>query len=184
MFVLAKSAIEPLDSVYISGQVVSPGKFPLTEGMHVLDLVLSAGGATRQAYLKEAEITRYHVVDGEKREVEHFQVNLAAALAGGESANVLLQPYDVLNIRTLSNWRNVERSIARLRAARALTPRRLARLRLSRLRQLVRSSGYFRQKAARVQGFARWFLARWAGSAARMFRAPLWALRAGLRDAR
>jgi len=108
VFVLARSAIEPLDSVHITGQVVNPGTFPLTRGMHVVDLLLSAGGATEQAYMKSAEVTRYRVVDGETRESEHLLVNLAAALAGDQQANILLQPYDVLTIRTLSNWRTME----------------------------------------------------------------------------
>jgi len=57
------------------------------------------------AYLKSAEITRYSVENGKKRVSEHFIVNLETALGGDAQANVLLQPYDVLNIRRVSNWR-------------------------------------------------------------------------------
>ncbi|MDX8406242.1 MAG: SLBB domain-containing protein [Mariprofundus sp.] len=108
VFVLAKSAIEPIASVSIGGEVVSPGDFPLAGAMRVVDLLLSAGGATERAYLKGAEITRYQVVDGEKRESEHIQLDIGAAIAGDLSANLLLQPYDVVTIRQLSNWRTVE----------------------------------------------------------------------------
>jgi len=108
VFVLSKSAIEPLDSVHVSGEVVSSGDFPLTAGMRVVDLLLSAGGVTERAYLKVAEITRYQVINGEKREADHIQIDLAAALAGNADANVLLQPFDVLTVRRLSNWRSVE----------------------------------------------------------------------------
>jgi len=108
IFVLSKSSIKPLESVNIRGEVVHSGKFPLTKGMHVVDLLLSAGGVTERAYLKLAEITRYQVVGGEKREAKHFQIDLAAALAGNADANVLLKPFDVVTIRRLSNWRSVE----------------------------------------------------------------------------
>jgi len=94
--------------VSIMGQVMHPGVFPITEKMRVVDLLLAAGGVTDQAYLKEAEVTRYRVVDGEKREVAHLPVNLKTALAGDEAANMVLQRYDVLTVRQLSNWRQVE----------------------------------------------------------------------------
>jgi len=96
------------DQVSISGEVKNRNSYDWVEGMHVSDLVFAAGGVTEQAYLKEAEITRYQVMNGEKRVSEHLAVNLKAALAGDTSANVLLQPYDVLTVRQLSNWRAVE----------------------------------------------------------------------------
>jgi polysaccharide biosynthesis/export protein len=42
---------------------------------------------------------------------DHFTVNLAAALSGDAQANVLLQPYDVLNISRVSNWRPAEQVV-------------------------------------------------------------------------
>ncbi len=74
-------------------------------------------------------------------------------------------------------WSNVERAIGQLKRARALSARKLARLRPSVLQRLVRSSGYFRQKAAVLQGFSQWYLSRYRGSHRVMFRAPLGALR-------
>jgi len=108
VFVLSRAAISPLKQVSVSGEVVSPGSYPLTQGMHVADLLLAAGGPTERAYLKQAEITRYRVEHGEKRAVEHFDVDLAAALAGDARANVRLMPDDVLAVRRISNWREAE----------------------------------------------------------------------------
>jgi len=108
VFVLARSAIHPLESVHVGGEVVSPGSAPLARGMRVTDLLLVAGGVTKQAYLREAEITRYRVIDGTERKSEHIQVDLNAALAGDKAANILLQPYDVLMVRRMSNWREIE----------------------------------------------------------------------------
>lgn len=74
-------------------------------------------------------------------------------------------------------WGNVERAIAQLRAARMLSPRTLARRRSTAVQRLIRPSGYFRQKTAALQGFSRWYLARYQGSARAMFRTPAGRLR-------
>ncbi|MBI4354674.1 MAG: endonuclease III domain-containing protein [Candidatus Omnitrophica bacterium] len=74
-------------------------------------------------------------------------------------------------------WSNVEQAIGQLTRARALSPKALARARPTRLQRLIRSSGYFRQKAAVVQGFSRWYLSRYRGSPRMMFRVPLETLR-------
>lgn len=78
-----------------------------------------------------------------------------------------------------TSWANVERAISNLRRARALSPRTIARMRLDRLARLVRPSGYYNQKAARLRGFVRWMLAR-HGSVAEMERARPGRLRAEL----
>jgi endonuclease-3 related protein len=76
-----------------------------------------------------------------------------------------------------TNWRNVEQAIARLRRAKRLIPRRLMGWRRSRLEQALRPTGYFRQKAARLAGFARWYVATSGGDASRLFRTPWRTLR-------
>src|SRR4029077_3968254 len=50
-------------------------------------------------------------------------------------------------------WTNVERALAQLRAAELLSIEGIRRVRLSRLERLIRSSGYFRQKARRLKTF-------------------------------
>lgn len=77
-------------------------------------------------------------------------------------------------------WRNVERAIANLRAARALTPAAMARLGPEALAALIRPAGYFRVKAARLGHLLRHLRERHGGSVARMLRAPLGPLRAEL----
>ncbi len=71
-----------------------------------------------------------------------------------------------------TNWRNVEQAIARLKRTRLLQPRRIAAASRRTLAQAIRPAGYFRQKAGRLAGFARWYLARYGGRPARMFRTP------------
>jgi endonuclease-3 related protein len=52
-----------------------------------------------------------------------------------------------------TNWTNVERAIANLRAAAALEPARLLHLGEAELAQLIRPAGYFNVKARRLRAF-------------------------------
>lgn len=96
------------ESVSVSGEVHRPASVELSQGMRVADLVFAGGNVTEMAYLAKGEITRYQVVNGERRESEHFEIDLLAALGGDEKANILLQPYDSLMVRRLSGWRNAQ----------------------------------------------------------------------------
>ncbi len=72
-------------------------------------------------------------------------------------------------------WRNVERAIQNLKTRGWLSPEALARAPRKDLETLLRPSGYFRQKAERVQRFARWWLAQ--GGEAILRQKPLESLR-------
>lgn len=74
-------------------------------------------------------------------------------------------------------WGNVERAIDNLRQARLLTPRALERVPRPRLARLIRSSGYFRQKAKKLKAFVLFLRKNYSGSLARMFRRPTAELR-------
>src|SRR5437660_12392366 len=50
-------------------------------------------------------------------------------------------------------WINVERALANLRNAGALSVDALRRIRITKLERLIRPSGYFRQKAKRLKTF-------------------------------
>jgi endonuclease-3 related protein len=52
-----------------------------------------------------------------------------------------------------TNWGNVERALARLKAARVLEPRRLYDVPQAELAQLIRPAGYFNIKARRLRAF-------------------------------
>src|SRR5262249_27014410 len=79
-----------------------------------------------------------------------------------------------------TNWSNVEKAVANLRRARALNLKALRALPLGKLEELVRPSGYFRQKAARLKGFIAFLDERYSGSLDRMFAQPTGKLRAEL----
>src|SRR5450432_4175434 len=76
-----------------------------------------------------------------------------------------------------TSWTNVELAMKKLRAARVLTVAGIRETPLPKLEKLVRSSGYFRQKARRLKTFVDFLDRNYAGSLTKMFRRPTSALR-------
>jgi protein involved in polysaccharide export with SLBB domain len=99
---------EPLPIVRVDGEVRAAGEYPLEPGMRVSDLLRAGGGLSDAAYVIEAELTRYAVVNGEYRETELVAVDLAALRTGDSGANLVLAPYDYLSIKEVSRWRGQE----------------------------------------------------------------------------
>ena len=79
-----------------------------------------------------------------------------------------------------TSWTNVERALASLRAAGRLSVAGIRETPLPKLEQLIRSSGYFRQKAQRLKNFVAFLDDRHAGSLERMFAIPTKQLRTEL----
>ncbi len=79
-----------------------------------------------------------------------------------------------------TNWQNVEKAIANLKAEKALTPQSINAMQETELAELIRPSGYFNIKAGRLKAFIAYFLDRYGGSIARMKRADCEGLRAEL----
>jgi endonuclease-3 related protein len=79
-----------------------------------------------------------------------------------------------------TNWTNVEKAMGNLRRARVLSIKALRELPLEQLQQLIRPSGYFRQKAEKLKTFIRFLDANYSGSLDPMFSQPTEKLRAEL----
>ena len=79
-------------------------------------------------------------------------------------------------------WTNVERAIANLRAADALTPAGLRRLAAGQLEALIRPSGFFNQKTARIRALVAYLDNHWQGDLLRLLARPLAEARAALLD--
>jgi endonuclease-3 related protein len=77
-------------------------------------------------------------------------------------------------------WKNVEKAIARLKAARSLSVRALGKMTHARLAKLIRSAGYFNVKALRLKNFIAHVEAHHGGSLEAMLGQPAEALRAEL----
>jgi endonuclease III related protein len=74
-------------------------------------------------------------------------------------------------------WTNVELSLRRLRREGMLSLDRMREASQSRLESLIRSAGYFRQKARRLKRFVAFLDERYNGSLSRMFAQPTEKLR-------
>ena len=79
-----------------------------------------------------------------------------------------------------TNWTNVERAIANLKAADVLEPRRLLALPPARLAELIRPAGYFNVKARRLRAFLDVLVREFDGDLARLLSGPLATARARL----
>jgi protein involved in polysaccharide export with SLBB domain len=101
--------VEPA-TVYIKGEVAKPGRYPLTSNMHVEDLIGVAGGLKRSADSSRADLTSYAVGDTQHAATQSQTVELSAALAGDEPANVALRDGDVLTIRQNPGWNDLAAS--------------------------------------------------------------------------
>ncbi|MEK7243762.1 MAG: endonuclease III domain-containing protein [Thermodesulfobacteriota bacterium] len=65
-------------------------------------------------------------------------------------------------------WTNVEMAIKALRKRRLLTPAALLRIPEDDLAEIIRASGYYHLKAARLKAFVRFFMDDYSGSVAAM----------------
>jgi endonuclease-3 related protein len=74
-------------------------------------------------------------------------------------------------------WTNVELALANLRAAGVLTLNRLREIPIADLEQLIRPSGYFRQKAVRLKTFIAYLDQKYNGSLDNMLAQPTVQLR-------
>lgn len=76
-----------------------------------------------------------------------------------------------------TNWTNVEIALGQLRSARVLSVAGIRNFPIRRLEELVRSSGYFRQKARRLKMFVEFLDQNYGGSLRRMLGQPTAKLR-------
>src|SRR5437763_12074731 len=71
-----------------------------------------------------------------------------------------------------TNWTNVELALRKLRAAGVLNIKGIRNVPIRNLEKLIRSSGYFRQKAKRLKNFIRFLDENYAGSLSKLSAQP------------
>jgi protein involved in polysaccharide export with SLBB domain len=76
--------------------------------MRVSDLIRAGGSLDDAAYGGKAELTRSLVVDGEYRETDHMEIDLAGVIAKRPDADLELRPYDTLTVKELPQWSETE----------------------------------------------------------------------------
>ncbi len=85
-------------SVYVSGEVMRPGKVPLDRPMTVLEAVMEAGGFTKFANPKQVIVVR-----NEGGRNQRYVLNMSETLSASESRRFYLRTYDVVYVKQ-SNW--------------------------------------------------------------------------------
>jgi protein involved in polysaccharide export with SLBB domain len=98
-------------TVYITGEVAKPGRYPLTTNMRVEDLVRVAGGAKRSAYTESADLSRFEMNVSRTTPSDRLEVNLTAAMSGDAKNDIPLRDGDVLTIRQLPRWTDIGASM-------------------------------------------------------------------------
>lgn len=80
--------------VYISGEVLRPGKVPLDRPMTALEAIMEAGGFTKMANPKQVIVIRK--VSGKQ---QRYVLNMNDTLTGMASNPFYLRPYDVIYVK-------------------------------------------------------------------------------------
>ncbi|MBI5787884.1 MAG: SLBB domain-containing protein [Candidatus Schekmanbacteria bacterium] len=94
-------------TVSVYGEVMRQGDFLIFENMRVKDLIEKAGGFKDSAYLQQAELSR-QLVSNDGITLKRYEINLEKVMIGDEGNNLVLQKYDILKVRPLPEWREVE----------------------------------------------------------------------------
>ncbi len=87
----------PTPTATISGEVVKPGDYPVTQAMTLNSFIQSAGGLTQKAYPKTCEIIRYYIKNGE-RQKKIINLDLS------QMNNFTIQPFDKIHIKRIPYW--------------------------------------------------------------------------------
>ena len=94
----------PYNEVSVDGEVRAPGQYPFEAGMRVSHLIRAGGSMREGAYARDAELTRFAVIDGEYRATEIIDVDLNAILRGDATADLELTAHDYLSISLVPDW--------------------------------------------------------------------------------
>ena len=97
--------------VTVSGEVLRPGEYPLSEGMTAAQLVRMAGGFRRDALLDDADLMSYRVENGTRVEGERRDVRIGDAVKGRCAADAALKAGDVLTVHQITGWNDIGESV-------------------------------------------------------------------------
>ena len=98
-------------TVYVKGEVASPGRYPLTADMRISDLIHVAGGLKNTADPNTANLTHYYWADD--KQIMGKQDNVAlATLNSNPDSNLALNNGDVLTIPQVPGLNDLGASIS------------------------------------------------------------------------
>lgn len=92
-------------TVSIDGDIKNPGQYPLASGMHVSDLIFSAGSLVESAFLDEAEVSSFIIDAGQSIRTNYKKINLRLAMDNHPDHNIILKPYDRVFVKRIPEWK-------------------------------------------------------------------------------
>jgi protein involved in polysaccharide export with SLBB domain len=98
-------------TVYVKGDVAKPGRYLLTSGMRVEDLVMLSGGLKPSADSQNAVLTHQATNPANNSVSSTTSIDLVAAMADNSAENITLGNGDVLTIRQNPGWNNLGASV-------------------------------------------------------------------------
>ncbi len=104
------NAVEPA-SVYIQGEVLRPGRYPLTTNMNVSELIQVGGGLKPGADTVTADLTHLQYDSQMILTGKHESISIAAALSKNPEDAISVHNGDTLTIRQLPGWNDLGASI-------------------------------------------------------------------------
>lgn len=134
---------EPAPSVWVAGEVRTPGKYNTSGQVHLRDAVYLAGGLLPDAEVDDAQLFRIEA-DGTSK---ILSVNLGKALAGDPIDNVVLMPRDRLLIHR--NTERVEPATVDV-TGEVANPGRYPYTTNMRIEDLIRTAGGLKRSADRT----------------------------------
>ena len=99
-------------TVYVKGEVVSPGRYPLTGDMRISDLIRAAGGLKQSADPKAANLTHYYWTDDRQIMGKQEKIALADALSSNPDSDLTLNNGDVLTVPQVPGLNDLGASIS------------------------------------------------------------------------
>lgn len=80
--------------IYLSGEVLRPGKIPLDRPMTAFEAIMEAGGFSRFANPKQVIVVRT-----QKGKQQRYVLNMNDTLSGMENAPFYVRPFDVIYVK-------------------------------------------------------------------------------------
>jgi polysaccharide biosynthesis/export protein len=104
-------AVQPA-TVYVQGEVVRPGRYPLTTNMTIADLIQVGGGLKPSADTNTADLTHFQSANQSGVTAQHESISISSALSKGPEAAIPIHNGDVLTVRQLPGWNDLGASIS------------------------------------------------------------------------
>jgi polysaccharide biosynthesis/export protein len=99
-------------TVYVKGEVLRPGRYPLTTDMRISDLVHAAGGLKQSADTNLVDLTHYYWNSDKQVAGQQEKIVLADAMVGKPDSDAALNNGDVLTVPQVPGWNDLGASIS------------------------------------------------------------------------